>query len=103
MQYDMIHQKAKQQGLDDEQMEEIKEAFNLFDTEGKQVIDVRELKVSGMYRRFIIYRYNCINVNEYIYIYYCVIQILLCYAYIIIYYYKYISFLGCIPSLGFPS
>ncbi len=39
---------AKQQksGLDDEQMEELKEAFNLFDTEGKGVIDVRELKAA---------------------------------------------------------
>jgi centrin-1 len=39
---------AKQQksGLDDEQMEELKEAFNLFDTEGKNVIDVRELKAA---------------------------------------------------------
>ena len=35
--------KAKQ-GLDDEAMEEIREAFNLFDTEGKGFIDVRELK-----------------------------------------------------------
>jgi hypothetical protein len=32
-------------GLDEEAMEEIREAFNLFDTEGKGVIDVRELKV----------------------------------------------------------
>jgi len=34
------------QGLDEEAMEEIKEAFNLFDTEGKGNIDVRELKAS---------------------------------------------------------
>eukprot|EP00602_Paraphysomonas_sp_CaronLab_P008369 CAMPEP_0185025338 /NCGR_PEP_ID=MMETSP1103-20130426/8338_1 /TAXON_ID=36769 /ORGANISM="Paraphysomonas bandaiensis, Strain Caron Lab Isolate" /LENGTH=184 /DNA_ID=CAMNT_0027558521 /DNA_START=48 /DNA_END=602 /DNA_ORIENTATION=+ len=34
------------QGLDDESMEEIKEAFNLFDTEGKSIIDVRELKAA---------------------------------------------------------
>uniref|UniRef100_A0A7S3UTQ6 EF-hand domain-containing protein n=1 Tax=Heterosigma akashiwo TaxID=2829 RepID=A0A7S3UTQ6_HETAK len=34
------------QGLDDEAMEEIKEAFNLFDTEGKGIIDVRELKAA---------------------------------------------------------
>lgn len=34
------------QGLDDEAMEEIKEAFNLFDTEGKGNIDVRELKAA---------------------------------------------------------
>ena len=33
-------------GLDDEAMEEIKEAFNLFDTEGKGNIDVRELKAA---------------------------------------------------------
>lgn len=33
-------------GLDDEAQEEIKEAFNLFDTEGKGVIDVRELKAA---------------------------------------------------------
>ncbi len=33
-------------GLDDEATEEIKEAFNLFDTEGKGVIDVRELKAA---------------------------------------------------------
>lgn len=38
--------KPKQQGLDDEAMEEIKEAFNLFDTEGKGAIDVRELKAA---------------------------------------------------------
>mmetsp|Transcript_35241 Transcript_35241/g.69978 ORF Transcript_35241/g.69978 Transcript_35241/m.69978 type:complete len:193 (+) Transcript_35241:85-663(+) len=37
--------KAKQ-GLDEEAMEEIKEAFNLFDTEGKGNIDVRELKAA---------------------------------------------------------
>jgi centrin-1 len=34
------------QGLDEEAMEEIKEAFSLFDTEGKGVIDVRELKAA---------------------------------------------------------
>jgi Ca2+-binding EF-hand superfamily protein len=33
-------------GLDEEAMEEIKEAFNLFDTEGKGNIDVRELKAA---------------------------------------------------------
>ena len=33
-------------GLDEEAMEEIKEAFNLFDTEGKANIDVRELKAA---------------------------------------------------------
>jgi centrin-1 len=36
-------QKPKQ-GLDDEALEEIREAFNLFDTESKGNIDVRELK-----------------------------------------------------------
>lgn len=34
------------QGLDEEAMEEIREAFNLFDTEGKGNIDVRELKAA---------------------------------------------------------
>lgn len=34
------------QGLDEEAMEEIKEAFNLFDTDGKGSIDVRELKAA---------------------------------------------------------
>lgn len=38
--------KGKQGGLDEEAMEEIKEAFNLFDTEGKGSIDVRELKAA---------------------------------------------------------
>lgn len=33
-------------GLDEEAMEEIKEAFNLFDTDGKGAIDVRELKAA---------------------------------------------------------
>ncbi len=33
-------------GIDEEAMEEIKEAFNLFDTEGKGTIDVRELKAA---------------------------------------------------------
>jgi centrin-1 len=33
-------------GLDEEAMEEIKEAFNLFDTDGKGSIDVRELKAA---------------------------------------------------------
>jgi centrin-1 len=33
-------------GLDEESMEEVKEAFNLFDTEGKGNIDVRELKAA---------------------------------------------------------
>ncbi|CAM9376516.1 unnamed protein product [Phaeothamnion confervicola] len=34
------------QGLDEEAMEEVKEAFNLFDTEGKGSIDIRELKAA---------------------------------------------------------
>ena len=34
------------QGLDDEQMEEIKEAFNLFDTDNSGSIDVKELKAA---------------------------------------------------------
>lgn len=38
--------RGKQQGLDEESMEEIKEAFSLFDTEGKGVIDIRELKAA---------------------------------------------------------
>lgn len=38
--------KTKQVGLDDEALEEIREAFNLFDTEGKACIDVRELKAA---------------------------------------------------------
>lgn len=32
--------------LDEESMEEVKEAFGLFDTEGKGVIDIRELKAA---------------------------------------------------------
>lgn len=38
--------KPKQAGLDEEALEEIREAFNLFDTEGKGSIDVRELKAA---------------------------------------------------------
>ena len=38
--------KGKQGGLDEEAMEEIKEAFNLFDTESRGSIDVRELKAA---------------------------------------------------------
>lgn len=34
------------QTLDEEGMEEIKEAFSLFDTEGKGAIDIRELKAA---------------------------------------------------------
>lgn len=42
-----LNRNSKQkQGLDDEAVEEIKEAFNLFDSEGKGVIDVRELKAA---------------------------------------------------------
>ena len=37
---------AKKGGLDEEAVEEIKEAFNLFDTDGKGNIDVRELKAA---------------------------------------------------------
>ncbi|CAM9197573.1 unnamed protein product [Discosporangium mesarthrocarpum] len=38
--------RAKQPVLDEEAMEEVKEAFNLFDTEGKGLIDIRELKAA---------------------------------------------------------
>lgn len=34
------------QALDEESMEEVKEAFGLFDTEGKGAIDIRELKAA---------------------------------------------------------
>lgn len=34
------------QALDDEQKEEIREAFNLFDTDGSGTIDARELKAA---------------------------------------------------------
>jgi hypothetical protein len=34
------------QGLDEEELEEIREAFNLFDSDGKGTIDVRELKAA---------------------------------------------------------
>ena len=37
---------VKKGGLDEEAVEEIKEAFNLFDTDGKGNIDVRELKAA---------------------------------------------------------
>jgi len=37
---------VKKGGLDEEAIEEIKEAFNLFDTDGKGNIDVRELKAA---------------------------------------------------------
>merc|ERR1719191_2164952 len=40
-------QNARQrQGLDDEQIEELREAFNLFDTEHSGTIDARELKAA---------------------------------------------------------
>lgn len=40
-------QQARQkQGLDDEQIEELREAFNLFDTEHSGTIDARELKAA---------------------------------------------------------
>jgi centrin-1 len=37
---------GKKGGLDEEAVEEIREAFNLFDTDGKGNIDVRELKAA---------------------------------------------------------
>ena len=36
----------KKAGLSEEEMEEIREAFNLFDTEGKGHIDIKELKAA---------------------------------------------------------
>lgn len=39
------HQKQRQ-GLDEEQVEELREAFNLFDTEHSGMIDARELKAA---------------------------------------------------------
>lgn len=39
-------QSKNKSGLDEESLEEIKEAFSLFDTEGKGTIDVRELKAA---------------------------------------------------------
>ncbi len=41
-----VHFHPSHQALDDEEMEEIREAFNLFDTDGKGAIDVRELKAA---------------------------------------------------------
>ena len=35
-----------EQGLDEEELEEVREAFNLFDSDGKGTIDVRELKAA---------------------------------------------------------
>ena len=37
---------AKKAGLSEEEMEEIREAFNLFDTEAKGHIDIKELKAA---------------------------------------------------------
>jgi len=39
-------QKKQRTGLDDEQVEELREAFNLFDTEKTHTIDARELKAA---------------------------------------------------------
>jgi len=39
-------QQRQRQGLDDEQIEELREAFNLFDTEHSGTIDARELKAA---------------------------------------------------------
>jgi len=39
-------QSRQRQGLDDEQIEELREAFNLFDTEHSGTIDARELKAA---------------------------------------------------------
>jgi centrin-1 len=39
-------QMRQKQGLDDEQVEELREAFNLFDTEQSGTIDARELKAA---------------------------------------------------------
>jgi len=39
-------QTKQRQGLDDEQIEELREAFNLFDTEHSGTIDARELKAA---------------------------------------------------------
>mmetsp|Transcript_4974 Transcript_4974/g.14737 ORF Transcript_4974/g.14737 Transcript_4974/m.14737 type:complete len:190 (-) Transcript_4974:107-676(-) len=36
----------KRAGLSEEEIEEIREAFNLFDTEGKGIIDIKELKAA---------------------------------------------------------
>merc|ERR1712227_347565 len=37
---------AKQKGLTDDQIQEIREAFDLFDTDGSGTIDAKELKVA---------------------------------------------------------
>ena len=41
-----MNYKSNKSGLTEEQRQEIKEAFDLFDTEGAGVIDARELKVA---------------------------------------------------------
>jgi centrin-1 len=38
--------KGKRQGLTEEQKQEIREAFDLFDTDGSGTIDAKELKVA---------------------------------------------------------
>ena len=43
--------KGKRQGLTEEQKQEIREAFDLFDTDGSGTIDAKELKVA---MRFVI-------------------------------------------------
>lgn len=47
------------QTLDEESMEEIKEAFSLFDTEGKGAIDIRELKAAFRALGFQVCLGNC--------------------------------------------
>uniref|UniRef100_A0A7S2S1T6 EF-hand domain-containing protein n=1 Tax=Mucochytrium quahogii TaxID=96639 RepID=A0A7S2S1T6_9STRA len=47
-------QKKGKQVLDEEQMEELKEAFNLFDTDSSGTIDVRELKAAMRALGFIV-------------------------------------------------
>ena len=37
---------TKRAGVSEQEMEEIREAFNLFDTEGKGIIDIKELKAA---------------------------------------------------------
>ena len=37
----------KRAGLSEEEMEEVREAFNLFDTEGRGQIDIKELKAAS--------------------------------------------------------
>ena len=43
--------KGRQGGLTEEQKQEIREAFDLFDTDGSGTIDAKELKVSVRRRR----------------------------------------------------